>query len=103
MDENSQNVVWINDSRTTLAYLNFKDSLSSLDNLLQGAYFFFSKKMLIILRKCRKHANFGVGSAVKMVGGEIEGKGKLGEDTFSVHPEVPISFSLAIGPDYSIL
>ena len=24
----------------------------------------------------------------------------LGEDTFSVHPEVPIFFSLPIGPDF---
>ena len=43
MNQNSQNVVWINNSRFTWPTLILILVLSSLDNLLQDAYINFQK------------------------------------------------------------
>ena len=53
MDQNSQNNVLINNSRTAWPTLILMSFLSSLDNLLKDAHlivFFKKKKVLIILR-----------------------------------------------------
>ena len=43
MDQNSQNVVWINNSRTDWPTLMLVLFLSSLDNLLYDVYIIFQK------------------------------------------------------------
>ena len=43
MDQNSQNVAWINNSRTPWPSQILMLFLSSLDNLLQDAYIIFQK------------------------------------------------------------
>ena len=57
MGQNSQNIVWINNSKNLLATLNLMLFLSSLDNLLQDAYIIFQKGV-DNFQIAQKHANF---------------------------------------------
>ena len=45
MDQNSQNVLWINNSRAALAYLDFVLFLSFLDDLYYKMHVLFYKKV----------------------------------------------------------
>ena len=57
MDQNSQNVVWINNSRTVWPTEILMLFLSSLDYKMHVLFF---KKLMIILRYSTKHAYFWV-------------------------------------------
>ena len=63
MDQNIQNVLWINNSRTAALAQILILFLSSLDNLPKDACIIF-QKVLIILRKSIKNANLGLGGVV---------------------------------------
>ena len=54
MDQNNQTVVWINNSRAAWPILEFLGQFT-----IRCIYFFFPKKMLIILRNSTKHAYLG--------------------------------------------
>ena len=58
MDQNSQNNVLINNSKTKnhLSYLNFNASFEFLGQFTVRYMYNFSKKVLIILRQSTKHA-----------------------------------------------
>ena len=62
MDQSSQNVAWINNSRNYLAYPNFDAIIEFLGQFTTISIFF--KKILLILRWSTKHANLGLGGAV---------------------------------------
>ena len=50
MDQNSQNVVWINNSRNCLNYLNFDAIFELLGKFTVRLHILFFNKVLIILR-----------------------------------------------------
>ena len=60
MDQNSQNIVLINNSRTAWPTNMLLPFLSSLDNLLQDAYIIFQKGV-DNFEIAHKHANFWLG------------------------------------------
>ena len=63
MDQNSQNVVWINNSRNAWPTCILMLILSFLDNLLLDAYIIYQKGVDNFDIE-HKNANFGLGGAV---------------------------------------
>ena len=63
MDQNSQNVVWINNARTAWPTYILVLFLNSLDKLLQDAFIIYQKGVDSFEIE-HKNANIGVGGAV---------------------------------------